>query len=76
MLIVHFEYLFPHLKRTFRIINVFLTLFNNVHCLKLNSNLGVSQQPLTAHFALTPGVALLVRLRFSHGEATFLEVVS
>lgn len=57
-------------------INVFLTLFNNVHCLKLNSNLGVSQQPLTVHFALTLGVALLVRLCFSYGEATFLEVVS
>lgn len=74
MLIVHFEYLFPHLKRTFRIINVFHTLFNNVHCLKLNSNLGVSQQPLTVHFALTPGVALLVRLRFVLQFVTFVDL--
>lgn len=34
VLIVHFESLFSTLKKTFWILSVFLTLFNNVHCLK------------------------------------------
>lgn len=37
-------------------------LFNSVHCLQWISNLGVSRQPFTVHFALTLGVVLLVRL--------------
>lgn len=42
--------------------------------LKNKSNLGVSQQPLIVHFALTLGVALLVRLRFVLQFLTFVDL--
>lgn len=61
--------------KTFWIINVFLPLFNNVHCLKIKiQTSGVSQQPLIVHFALTLGVALLVRLRFVLQFVTFVDL--
>lgn len=47
-------------------------LFNNAHCLKLNSNLGVSQEPLTVQFVLTLGVEHLVRLSFGLASLCYL----
>lgn len=59
VLIVHFESLFSTLKKTFWILSVFLTLFNNVHCLKkknkLNSNLGGFSAAVNCTFCTNSG---------------------